>query len=132
MLHSIARMQDRQALRERLLAGPDRVVIALCADWCHVCRGFEPVLEGVARELATIAFGWIDIEDEYDLVAGIDVDDFPTLVVFEAGRLVHAAPVRAQAEAVARLLERLRGAPAIEAPAAALLERLARSRAAEK
>ena len=62
------------------------MVVGLCAQWCHVCRDFEPEFRLLAAELPEARFVWLDIEDDEAIVGEIDVDDFPTLAVFDRGR----------------------------------------------
>lgn len=62
---------------------PDDLFVAcLCAAWCHVCSDYRSTFEALAREPGAGArWRWIDIEDDEDLLGGVEVDDFPTLLV---------------------------------------------------
>jgi hypothetical protein len=60
----------------------DRLVACLCAAWCHVCNDYRSTFDALARESApNERWCWIDIEDDEDLIDGVVVDDFPTLLV---------------------------------------------------
>jgi thioredoxin len=65
------------------------IVVGLCAEWCPVCRGFEPAFHELAAEWPQARFVWLDVEDDEAVVGDIDVEDFPTLAVFRGGHPVH-------------------------------------------
>ena len=92
------------------------LVVALCADWCNVCKRFAPTFACLALGRPGDRFEWVDIEDDATALGEVEVDDFPTLAVFRAGELVHCGAVRADEAAVTRLLDAL---AAREAPSAA-------------
>ena len=83
------------------------IVVGLCADWCHVCRGFRPAFERLAAEWPGARFVWLDVEDDAELVGDIEVEDFPTLAVFSGGRAVHFGASAPQEQVVRRLLQAL-------------------------
>jgi thioredoxin 1 len=104
-------------------------VTCLCADWCGVCRDYRPTFDQVAAEFgAGVAFDWLDIEDEAEVLDDLDVENFPTLLIARAGRTLFFGTVTPQPGTLARLVQRaLAGAlPATpdSAPADALLRRL--------
>ena len=83
------------------------VVICLCAQWCDICERYREVFDAVAREHAgALRFRWLDIEDEEDLLGGIEVDDFPTLLLADARGVRHFGVVRADEGSLRRLLAR--------------------------
>ena len=56
----------------------------------------------------TLAFRWLDIEDEADALGDIDVETFPTLVIGgRDGAVRFAGPVLPQPGQIARLLQSL-------------------------
>ena len=83
------------------------LVVALCADWCYICKGFAPAFARLAHARARDRFEWVDIEDESAELGGVEVDDFPTLAIFRGGVLLHCGAVRADEASVARLLDAL-------------------------
>ena len=108
-------------------------VVCLCAAWCRTCEQYAETLQAVladfsARGLAAAPPRWIDIEDEADLVGDLDIETFPTLLVYDAQRLYFAGPLTPQPDMLRRLLDKaLDGehAPQAHAPAfGPLLQRL--------
>ncbi len=54
---------------------------------------------------APVRTRWIDIEDEADLVDGIDVEDFPTLLIARGERLLFFGTVLPHSSTLQRLAE---------------------------
>jgi thioredoxin 1 len=84
-----------------------RLVIALCAEWCGVCREFRAGFEAAARALPGIAFEWIDIESHPE-TEDVDLETLPTLLVAEAdGRIGFFGPVLPRTSAIEQLVRGL-------------------------
>lgn len=82
---SCAAVDNLQDLKQALLAG-DRVIALVYATWCPFCRKVLPVFEKLARKdkrrLLLVADDEERAADEYD------IDIFPTVMLFEKGRVV--------------------------------------------
>jgi thioredoxin-like negative regulator of GroEL len=87
---------------------PSIHVACLCAAWCRLCDEYAPVLRQVVAELAAagvpLRAHWIDIEDQADLLGELDIETFPTLVVFDDQALRFAGPLTPQADTLRRVL----------------------------
>lgn len=57
------------------------LVVCLCAEWCNTCREYHPEFTALGKEFPAHRFVWIDVEDEGDLVADIEIENFPTLLI---------------------------------------------------
>ena len=85
---------------------PPLLVACLCAAWCGTCRDYAPLLAELGSRLgAPLQTRWIDIEDEADLVDGIDVENFPTLLIARADRVLFYGTVLPHAATLQRLAE---------------------------
>lgn len=120
-------MADPQALSDA--APPPVVVACLCARWCNVCSDYEaPFAQALAAFGANARPVWIDIEDEADQLDGVDVENFPTLLIARGGALLFFGPVTPHQQTLSRLVASASegGLRAIEAdtPARALARRL--------
>lgn len=108
------------------------LVACLCADWCGTCRDYRPVVEQQAAAFGA-RFIWLDIEDDEALVEGIDVDDFPTVLIGRGDDVLFFGPLTPQPQTVARLLQAAREgdlAPQhVDRAVARLWERLGRDAA---
>ena len=81
------------------------LMACLCAAWCDTCRDYTPVFEACAATFgAQVQPLWIDIEDEAELIDGIDVEDFPTLLLAHGDALLFLGPITPQPQTLARLV----------------------------
>ncbi len=110
--------------------GADEVcVVVLCAAWCRTCDAYAAVLDAVAAEFPGLARRWIDIEDEADLLGDLDVETFPTVLVFDRHAVRFCGPLTPQPETLRRVLRAaLDDARPARALAAEVLELAARLR----
>lgn len=110
-------------------------VVCLCAAWCQTCAAYRRTFDAVAGDLAARGLAhaprWIDIEDDAALVDDVDIETFPTLLVYDDALLRFAGPLTPQPETLRRLLESLAASPStsVNADAAVLrlVERLRRA-----
>lgn len=100
----IYRQLIAQTLQQAPPVQPAGVVICLCAEWCGVCREFKALFEQLRQAHPELAFRWLDVEDEADLLGDLDIETFPTLVISEGQTLRFAGPVVPQAAQLERLL----------------------------
>ncbi len=82
-------------------------VACLCAEWCGTCRDYRAVFERAlqARSGRGIVGRWIDLEDESELVGGIDVVDFPTLLIARGDAVLFFGTVTPHAATLTRLMQ---------------------------
>jgi len=107
-------------------------VIALCAEWCNVCREWRAAFNEVAGMRADMKFAWVDVEDEADAMGDVDIETFPTVLVGRGADALFLGPVQPSPAQLARLLASLKAPqsdevlshPAVPADAAPLLVRL--------
>lgn len=82
-------------------------VICLCAHWCRLCNAYRKTFEAFAARQTEHQFAFIDIDDESDLldsIEGLDVVDFPTLLIIDAAGLRFFGPVTPQSETLERIV----------------------------
>ena len=86
-------------------SGSTRFIVAcLCAEWCSSCREYRDTFDRVAREFADVRFVWVDVEDQAALVDGIDVENFPTVLVASDQGLRFFGPLTPQPDVLSRLV----------------------------
>lgn len=64
---------------------PVRWLVVLCAEWCGTCRGYRAVMEAAAARFPGWRTAWIDIEDQSDLVDELEIETFPTVLLYQQG-----------------------------------------------
>lgn len=93
-------------------------LVCLCAAWCRLCESYRADFEEVGRRLQAdwrgLSLRWIDIEDESDLCADLDIETFPTVMLCSV-RAVHFAGTLTPHAAT---LERVIRAALVAAPVA--------------
>lgn len=81
-------------------------VVCLCAQWCGSCRTYQPLFETLEASFQGAArFTWIDIEDQSDALGDIDVENFPTLLIFRGSRVLFFGPVMPHASTLSQLVQ---------------------------
>lgn len=81
------------------------LVACLCAAWCGSCRDYRATFEALQARFADDArFAWIDIEDESDALDDPDIENFPTLLLADAGGLRFLGTVTPHAATAERLV----------------------------
>ena len=107
------------------------IVACLCAEWCSSCREYRDTFDQVARDFAGVRFVWIDVEDQAALVEGIDVENFPTVLIASSEGPLFLGPLTPQPDILARLVRaHLSGEPRAYLRDPHLTTLLARLRAA--
>jgi thioredoxin 1 len=111
--------RDAGALAQSL-SRDARLIVCLCAAWCDTCEEFKQAFERLSLADASSSYVWLDIEDDSAIAGDIDVENFPTLAVFRAGRPVFYGVTLPQQPVVARTLSAFEdpGAAAVAVPEA--------------
>lgn len=95
----------------------DFLVACLCAAWCGTCRDYRAGFAALAAQFPDTAFRWVDVEDDADVLnsadsahRGIDLDieNFPTLLIFNQGKVVFFGPMLPQHSLLERTFRALR------------------------
>lgn len=95
-MQGVLKTNDGSFARD-VLAAPGVVLVEFGARWCPPCRRMAPVLDGLARDGATVVE--VDSDECPGLANRYGVRAMPTFIVFKAGTPV-ASFTGAQAEAV--------------------------------
>lgn len=81
------------------------IVACLCAEWCSSCREYRATFNQVALEFAHVQFLWIDVEDQAALVDGVDVENFPTVLIACDDGPLFLGPLTPQPDILVRLVQ---------------------------
>ena len=81
-------------------------IYVLCAEWCGVCRNYQSFVDE-QRQKSEHSWVWIDVEDHADLLANLDIENFPSLLVVQGDSLLFLGTVLPQADVAIRLIQSL-------------------------
>ena len=83
------------------------LVACLCAAWCKTCTDYREVFDQLTQEFAgRTRFVWLDIEDDEAALGGVDVVDFPTLLLASRATIRFFGPVTPHAQTARQLVQR--------------------------
>lgn len=81
-------------------------IICLCAQWCVICREFEPAFQRLATDHPEHRWQSLDIEEHEALLADIEIENFPTLVILNpAKQLCFAGTIEPRIDRLQRLMQ---------------------------
>ena len=81
------------------------LVACLCAQWCGSCRDYAALFEQASAQFGERChFVWIDIEDQADLLDGVDVENFPTLLIARGPQPLFFGSITPHPQTLSRLV----------------------------
>ena len=98
--------RDRETIRTQLQQG-QRLVACLCAQWCSSCQAWLTDFSTLSKDFPADCFVWVDIEDHSDLVAEIELEMLPVLLIQDSESVYFLGPIQPRLEQVARILMRV-------------------------
>jgi thioredoxin-like negative regulator of GroEL len=80
-------------------------ILCLCAQWCVICREFEPQFRHLRDAQPEHHWRWIDIEDHDAVLSDLDIQNFPTIVILDgAGEMCFAGTIEPRMDMLQRLV----------------------------
>ena len=81
------------------------VLVDFWATWCGPCRMLSPIVEEVAAETPDVVFAKVDVDENMELAAGLQISAVPTLMLFKDGKLVERVMGVRPKEDIIRLID---------------------------
>ncbi len=67
-------------------------VVDFWAPWCMPCKALEPVIEELEKEMNSVAFGKVNVDENVSLARKFGIMSIPTILIFfngeEADRII--------------------------------------------
>jgi len=73
---------------KEVLKAKGKVIVDYSAKWCGYCRLLEPIYKEAAKVRPLYKFTVVDADEEEELVEGQGIGGFPTLHLYENGKLI--------------------------------------------
>ena len=81
------------------------VVAFFCAQWCRACREFRPELDKMTVSYPQVAFFWVDVEDNSDMLGDLDINKFPTLLIQQGDTVAFYSCIHPDTKLIERILQ---------------------------
>ncbi len=75
------------SFKSEVLDSKEPAVVDFYAPWCGPCRMMGPAFEELAAEMPQVKFFKINIDENEELVTGLNIQSVPTLMIFRDGEL---------------------------------------------
>ena len=82
-------------------------ILVVCADWCSVCRDYRATL----TDFPEFDINWIDINDFESLTEEIEIETFPTVIIFHELDVLFFGPVEPNKNSLISLLSAVKTTP---------------------
>lgn len=90
-------------IRNLINAG-QTLVVCLCAEWCNSCESWREQFAVLAEHYSDLCFVWLDIDKHPDMVAEVDLDVLPVLLIQTTYDIYFIGPIRPSEQVVITLL----------------------------
>lgn len=77
--------EQTKEIQQALSSNNQRIVVCYCAAWCRTCESYLDAFKDLSEKFPEQVFLWVDIEDDDSLLDDLDVENFPTILIQEAG-----------------------------------------------
>ena len=64
-----------------------KVLVDCYAPWCGPCKMLSPIIDELAKEIDTVNFYKLNVDDAEDVSRQYGIMSIPTLLIFENGEL---------------------------------------------
>lgn len=73
---------------ENTISSQELTIVDFFANWCMPCRKMSTILEHAEKELKTVKFCKIDIDENEEIAKNYRIFSIPTIIAFKNGQVV--------------------------------------------
>lgn len=95
---------DRDAIQQQLKCGK-RLIVGLCASWCNNCADWRRTVSLLAEKYREFCFVWLDIDEHADMVAEVDLETLPVLLVQDNDQVLFLGSVIPKKDVTERIIQ---------------------------
>ena len=79
----------KENFQKEVVESEKRVLLDFWASWCGPCRMLSPIVDEIAEERTDIKVGKVNVDEQQELAATVNVMSIPTLIVLDKGQVVN-------------------------------------------
>lgn len=79
---------DHSNFKEIISENKGTVILDFWAEWCGPCKMIAPLVEEISEKHSEITFCKVNVDDEPAIAAAYGIVSIPTLIKFNAGKVV--------------------------------------------
>ena len=101
-------LQDDSSFKEEVLKNNLPVLVDFYADWCGPCKRISPLVEEIAAEFeGKAAVFKMNVDDNSDTAASLNISSIPALIFFKDGKETDRLVGFCRKEQIKQMLEKL-------------------------
>jgi thioredoxin 1 len=81
-------MQDLDSSTFKTHIAKGYSVVDFWAPWCGPCRMLGPVIDDLSKEMKSVHFGKVNVDEQSELAGQFQVMSIPTVALFKDGKIV--------------------------------------------
>lgn len=78
-----------EEFESKVLKSNKKVLVDFYAEWCGPCRMLSPIVEETAKEVETVEFYKINVDNAEEVSRKYGVMSIPTLITFQDGKVLN-------------------------------------------
>ncbi|WP_239663487.1 thioredoxin family protein [Citrobacter koseri] len=102
--HYLTPEKDADKISKMLNEG-QRLVACFCADWCSSCQAWRDNFSRLAQKSPEDCFVWLDIDKHPDMIADIDLDILPVMLVQNEEKVYFLGTIKPELSIVEKIIQ---------------------------
>ncbi len=102
--HYLIPEKDADKISKMLNEG-QRLVTCFCADWCSSCQAWQDKFSLLAQKSPEDCFVWLDIDKHPDMIADIDLDVLPVMLVQNEEKIYFLGTIKPELSIVEKIIQ---------------------------